>query len=68
MTIGVPKEIVENERRVALIPDAVKKYVGAGHTVLVQSSAGVEAAYTDDAYAAAGATIVPDAASVYGQA
>lgn len=68
VTIGVPKEIVENERRVALIPDAVKKYVGAGHTVLVQSGAGTEAAYTDDAYAAAGATIVPDAASVYGKA
>ncbi len=68
VTIGVPKEIVENERRVALIPDAVKKYVGAGHTVLVQSGAGLEAAYTDDAYAAAGAKIVPDAASVFGQA
>lgn len=68
VTIGVPKEIVEGERRVALIPDAVKKYVAAGHTVLVQSGAGVEAAYTDDAYASAGARIVPDAAGVYGQA
>lgn len=68
VTIGVPKEIVENERRVALIPDAVKKYVAGGHRVLVQSGAGLEAAYTDDAYSAAGATIVPDAASVFGQA
>lgn len=68
VTIGVPKEIVEGERRVALIPDAVKKYVAAGHTVLVQSRAGLEAAHTDDAYAAAGATVVPDAAAVYGQA
>ncbi|HUG15619.1 MAG TPA: Re/Si-specific NAD(P)(+) transhydrogenase subunit alpha [Thermomicrobiales bacterium] len=63
--LGVPRETMENERRVALIPDAVKKYAGAGHTVLVQSGAGVEAAFTDDAYAAAGATIVPDAGSVF---
>jgi len=68
VTIGVPKEIVENERRVALIPDAVKKYVAAGHSVLIQSGAGLEAAYTDDAYTAAGGTIVPDAAAVYGKA
>jgi H+-translocating NAD(P) transhydrogenase subunit alpha len=66
--IGVPKEIVENERRVALIPDAVKKYAAGGHTVLVQTGAGVEAAFTDEAYAAAGATIVPDAAGVFGKA
>ncbi len=68
ITIGVPKEIVENERRVALIPDAVKRYAGNGHTVLVQSGAGISAAYTDESYAAAGATIVPDAASVFGGA
>lgn len=68
ITIGVPKEIVENERRVALIPDAVKRYAGNGHTVLIQSGAGAAAAYTDEAYVAAGATIVPDAASVYGGA
>ncbi|MCO5176631.1 MAG: Re/Si-specific NAD(P)(+) transhydrogenase subunit alpha [Thermomicrobiales bacterium] len=68
VTIGVPKEIVENERRVALIPDAVKKFVAAGHSVLIQSGAGLEAAYTDDAYTAAGGTIVPDAAAVFGKA
>lgn len=66
--LGVPKETAENERRVALIPDAVKKYAGDGHTVLVQTGAGTEAAFTDDAYAAAGATIVPDAGGVYSRA
>lgn len=65
VAFGVPREIVDNERRVALIPDAVKKYVADGHTVLVQSGAGTEAAFTDEAYTAAGGTIVPDAAAVY---
>jgi NAD(P) transhydrogenase subunit alpha len=68
ITIGVPTEIVENERRVALIPDAVKKYTKDGLSVLVQSGAGTEASYTDQAYTDAGATIVPDAASVFGKA
>src|SRR5690606_32837778 len=68
IVLGVPKEIVENERRVALIPDAVKKYTSDGHKVLVQSGAGLAAAFTDESYAAAGATVVPDAASVYGGA
>jgi NAD(P) transhydrogenase subunit alpha len=68
ITIGVPTEIVENERRVALIPDAVKKYKKDGQSVLVHSGAGPEASYTDQAYTDAGATIVPDAASVFGKA
>jgi NAD(P) transhydrogenase subunit alpha len=66
-TLGVPKETAPNERRVALIPDAVKKYAGSGLTVLVQAGAGEGSFISDDAYAQAGAKIVPDAASLYGQ-
>ncbi|MGI8475090.1 MAG: NAD(P)(+) transhydrogenase (Re/Si-specific) subunit alpha, partial [Thermomicrobiales bacterium] len=61
-------ETAEHESRVALIPDAAKKYVAAGHTVLVQAGAGDSAFHADAAYAAAGASIVPDAASLYGRA
>jgi H+-translocating NAD(P) transhydrogenase subunit alpha len=67
-TLAVPKETAPNERRVALIPDAVKKYAGAGLTVLVESGAGEGSFISDDAYAQAGAKIVPDAATLYGQA
>src|SRR5512134_3758297 len=57
MKIGVPAEIRPGETRVAASPETVKKLVAGKHTVLVQSGAGVPAAYPDDAYAAAGATI-----------
>jgi NAD(P) transhydrogenase subunit alpha len=68
LTLGVPAETVANETRVALIPEAVKKYVASGHAVLVQSGAGARASFVDSAYADAGATIVPDAAGVFGRA
>ncbi len=66
-TLAVPKETAPNERRVALIPDAVKKYAGAGLTVLVETGAGEGSFFSDDAYTQAGAKIVPDAATLYGQ-
>ena len=65
LTLGVPREIAENERRVALIPDTVKRLVAQGHQVLVETEAGTNAAFVDSAYSEAGATIVPDARSVY---
>jgi NAD(P) transhydrogenase subunit alpha len=68
LTLAVPKETAPNERRVALIPDAVKKYTGAGHTVLVETGAGAGAFISDEAYGDVGATIVPDAASLYERA
>lgn len=67
-TLAVPKETAAGERRVALIPDAVKKYAGAGLTVLVESGAGHGAFIADEVYVQAGAKIVPDAATLYGQA
>ena len=68
LTIGVPREIADNERRVALIPDTVKRLVAQGLKVIVETEAGTNAAYVDSAYSDAGATIVPDARSVYGEA
>ncbi|HEV7677670.1 MAG TPA: Re/Si-specific NAD(P)(+) transhydrogenase subunit alpha [Candidatus Dormibacteraeota bacterium] len=68
MRVAVPREIVPGERRVALVPKSVATLIGAGHEVLVQASAGAEAAFPDEAYAAAGATIVPTAKELYGKA
>jgi NAD(P) transhydrogenase subunit alpha len=66
-TIGIPKETAEAERRVALIPDAVKRLTDAGAKVLVEAGAGLGSFHDDAAYQAAGATIMPDAADLYRQ-
>ena len=58
MRIGIPTESRPGETRVAATPETVKKLVAQGHSVLVQSGAGVKASAVDDAYAAAGAGIV----------
>jgi NAD(P) transhydrogenase subunit alpha len=63
--LAVPTETRSGERRVALVPDVVKKLVGAGWDVVVQAGAGAEAAFSDAAYAEAGATIAPDAAAAH---
>ncbi len=55
MIIGIPKERRAGELRVAASPDTVKRLVGQGLTVVVERGAGAGAAYTDDAYGAAGA-------------
>ena len=68
LTVGVPKETVEGERRVALIPDTVQRLTGQGLTVLVERGAGGGALFTDEAYANAGARLVDDAVAVYGGA
>ena len=57
MLIGVPLETVAGETRVAVTPETAKKLVAQGHTLRVQSGAGVNASATDEAYAAAGAEI-----------
>jgi NAD(P) transhydrogenase subunit alpha len=68
VTIGVPREVVLGERRVALVPDIVKRLVAQGQRVVVETNAGEAAHLLDDAFTAAGATIVPDHASVFQQA
>ncbi len=68
MIIGVPKEIMHEEARVAATPDTVKKYVADGHTVLVEKGAGVGALHADADYAAAGAVMCDTAQEVYDRA
>ena len=63
--IGVPKETFPLEKRVATVPDVIPKLAKLGFSVIVQSGAGEAASIGDDAYAAAGARVVPDAASVW---
>ncbi len=65
LRIGIPKEMVLQERRVALDPDAVGLLVAHGHEVVVQTGAGVRAQFSDADYSEAGARIAPDAAAVY---
>src|SRR2546426_5389696 len=67
MNIGVPKETAANERRVALTPDVAGRLVKAGFSVLVERGAGEAASFGDDAFGAAGATLVATAAEVFGQ-
>src|SRR5437773_11107482 len=67
MKVGVVRETLPGERRVALVPDAVSKLIAATLEDAVQAGAGSEAFYTDDAYQKAGATLVPDARTVHGQ-
>jgi H+-translocating NAD(P) transhydrogenase subunit alpha len=56
--VAVPKETAPGERRVALVPDAVKKLAGGGFEVVVEASAGTQASFSDRQYEEAGATIV----------
>ncbi len=66
--VGVPSEIKDNENRVAVQPDGVADLVHAGHQVLVQAGAGAGSRFTDDEFAAAGATLVPTADDVFAAA
>lgn len=65
MVIGIPKEIMPGERRVAAIPETVGKLVADGHEVLVEQSAGEGAFFGDGQYIAAGAKIIPGAEEIY---
>lgn len=68
MIIGIPKEIKNNENRVGATPGGVREFVKHGHTVYVQSTAGVGSGFSDEEYTAAGATIVPTIEDVYAKA
>ena len=68
MKVGVPKEVRPNERRVALVPESVTKLIAAGMEVVVQEGAGAGAFYSDEAYRSAGASLVPDAESLFAAA
>src|SRR5216683_5845243 len=68
MIIGVPKEIKEQEQRVALVPSAVEQLKRRGHSVLVETNAGDGSGYPDNEYARAGAEIVDLAKDVFARA
>ncbi len=65
MIIGVPKEIKNNENRVAMTPAGVAELKHNGHTVYVQHTAGEGSGFADDEYIAAGAQILPTIEAVY---
>ena len=65
MKIGVPRETAPGEKRVATVPEVVEKLIKLGFTVAVESGAGDLANISDEAYRAAGAEIVADAASLW---
>ncbi len=67
MRIGVPKEIKTHEYRVGLTPMAAAELVRLGHQVMIQTGAGAGIDMTDDEYKAAGATIAPDAATIFAE-
>lgn len=68
MIIGLPKEIKNNENRVAMTPAGAVELARAGHKVLVQAGAGVGSGFADAEYSAAGATLVPTAEEVWKKA
>ena len=68
LLIGVPKETAPGEKRVATVPEVVEKLVKLGFAVAVESGAGDAANCSDDAYRAAGAEVLPDAATLWSRA
>ncbi|PYM07219.1 MAG: Re/Si-specific NAD(P)(+) transhydrogenase subunit alpha [Candidatus Rokuibacteriota bacterium] len=68
MKIGVPKEVKRGERRVAIIPETVKRLAAKGITVAVEGGAGAAAWFSDEEYRSAGATVEPSADPVLGVA
>jgi H+-translocating NAD(P) transhydrogenase subunit alpha len=68
MKIGVPKEVFAGEKRVATTPELAEKLIKLGFQVAVQTGAGDHANFSDEAYKEAGAEVVADAKSLYGNA
>ncbi|MDD4765855.1 MAG: alanine dehydrogenase, partial [Atribacterota bacterium] len=67
MIIGIPKEIKNNENRVAITPAGVRAFTQSGHKVLVQKAAGLGSGISDREYSDAGASIQDTAEKVFGQ-
>ena len=68
MLIGIPKEIKNNENRVAITPAGVLTLVNAGHKVMIESSAGLGSGFSDTDYESAGATLCPSSAEIWANA
>ncbi|MEK3646418.1 alanine dehydrogenase [Aeribacillus sp. FSL M8-0235] len=65
MIIGVPKEIKNNENRVAITPAGVVQLINAGHKVVIEANAGIGSGFTDEEYKQAGAEIVERASEIW---
>ncbi|HJR46426.1 MAG TPA: alanine dehydrogenase [Actinomycetota bacterium] len=68
MRVGVPRELKDNEYRVAITPAGVRELVVGGHSVIIERDAGVGSSIPDSEFERAGATIVPDADTVFADA
>ncbi|MHB1627531.1 MAG: alanine dehydrogenase [Bacilli bacterium] len=68
MIVGVPKEIKDNEDRVAMTPAGARALTGSGHQVLIESGAGLGSGFTDEDYRAAGGDMIATAESVWADA
>jgi alanine dehydrogenase len=65
MRVGIPREVKNHEYRVAMTPSGVRELTSHGHDVVVEKGAGDGSSFTDDAYVAAGARIIPDPDEVW---
>lgn len=68
MIIGIPKEIMQGEARVAATPETVKKFVADGMKVLIETGAGVKSLFYDEQYVESGAELVSDVRIIYEKA
>ena len=68
MKVGIPKEIKNNENRVAMTPAGVKELVSLGHTVYVQEKAGENSGFSDNEYIRAGAVMPGSIEEIYSTA
>jgi alanine dehydrogenase len=68
MVIGIPKEIKNNENRVAITPAGTQELFKRGHTIYVQSTAGLGSGFTDEEYLGAGAKILPNEIDIFEKA
>ncbi|HEV2362101.1 MAG TPA: alanine dehydrogenase, partial [Acidimicrobiales bacterium] len=68
MRVGIPREIKDNEYRVAITPAGVQELVAAGHSVFIEQGAGVGSSISDEVFTGAGATMLATADDVWGEA
>lgn len=68
LTIGIPKELYFQEKRICLTPEAVNTLTNNGHKILIEKGAGKGAGYSDREYSEAGAEVTPDTKKVYASA
>ncbi|MEJ2615912.1 MAG: Re/Si-specific NAD(P)(+) transhydrogenase subunit alpha [Ignavibacteriaceae bacterium] len=65
MVIGIPREILEGENRVAIVPDVASKLIKAGFQINIEKDAGLRAGFTNDKYESAGTKIIENAEEIY---